>query len=141
MIDVSELMNPQNPRWVTQTRFFDPERPMDVCTGNCTEAALASVLGIGLDEVPSFYGMQSLEYWTAVETFINLRGYDFDMLKADAKPEGLYLADGPSERGCGHFVVMYAGQMVHDPHPSRAGLVEIERVWTIIPMKDNKDVP
>ena len=120
-------------RWVTQTKFYDPTQPMDVCTGNCTEAALASLMDIPLDEVQSLQGLRSPEYWDALEAFVESKGYTLRMKPADFIPHGYYLADGPSERGCGHFVVMRNGKLAHDPHPSRAGLKEIERVWTVTP--------
>lgn len=118
-------------RWVTQTKFYDPSQPPEVCTGNCTEAALASLFGIGLDDVPSMQGLAGSDYWDALEAFVRSRGYSLWMRPPSHYPAGLYLADGPSERGCGHFVVMRDGEMVHDPHPSRAGLLNVERVWSL----------
>lgn len=120
-------------RWVTQTKFYDPTQPPDVCTGNCTEAALASLLRLPLDAIPSFQGMQSVEYWEALDAFVESRGFLWEMRQGAYHYPGLYLADGPSSRGCGHFVVMRDGEMVHDPHPSRAGLTSIERTWVLIP--------
>lgn len=119
-------------RWVTQTKFYDPTQPQEVCTGNCTEAALASLFGIGLDDVPSLQGLAGSDYWDALEEFVRSRGYALSMHPPSRYPAGLYLADGPSERGCGHFVVMRDGKMVHDPHPSRAGLLNVERVWSLM---------
>lgn len=118
-------------RWVTQTKFYDPSQPPEVCTGNCTEAAFASLFGIGLDDVPSMQGLAGSDYWDALESFVRSRGYSLWMQPPSHYPVGLYLADGPSERGCGHFVVMRDGKMVHDPHPSRAGLLNVERVWSL----------
>lgn len=117
-------------RWVTQTKFYDPATP-EVCTGNCTEAALASVLGIRLEDVPSLQGLVGIDYWDAVEAFVQSLGFTLSMHPASHYPTGLYLADGPSVRGCGHFVVMQDGKMVHDPHPSRGGLLKVENVWTV----------
>jgi len=122
-----------NSRWVTQDKFYDPSQPPEVCTGNCTEAALASILGIRLDQVPSFQGLVSEDYWDAVYAFVNSRGFDLVMNHRATHYPGLYLADGPSPRGCGHFVVMHDGEMIHDPHPSRAGLLSIEKTWALIP--------
>lgn len=118
-------------RWVTQTKFYDPNQAPEVCTGNCTEAALASLFGMRLDEVPSMQGLAGSEYWEALEAFVRSRGFALSMHPPSHYPAGLYLADGPSERGCGHFVVMRDGEMVHDPHPSRVGLLNVERVWSL----------
>lgn len=119
-------------RWVTQTKFYDPNQPPDVCTGNCTEAALASLFGLKLEDVPSMQGLVASEYWDALKAFVRSRGYVLNMQDPSHRPAGLYLADGPSDRGCGHFVVMRDGEMVHDPHPSRAGLRKVERVWSLM---------
>lgn len=121
-------------RWITQTKFYDPNQPPELCTGNCTEAALASLFGIQLDDVPSMQGMISNDYWDALEAFVGSQGYSLSMQTGNYRPKGLYLADGPSVRGCGHFVVMRDGEMVHDPHPSRAGLLRVDRVWVLLPL-------
>ncbi len=121
-------------RWITQTKFYDPSQPQNVCTGNCTEAALASLFGIKLDEVPSMQGLADSDYWDALDAFVASRGYDLSMQPPSYRPAGLYLADGPSARGCGHFVVMRDGDVVHDPHPSRAGLLRVENVWVLMPL-------
>lgn len=128
-------------RWVTQTLFYDPSQPPEVCTGNCTEAALASLFGIRLEDVPSMQGLVASDYWDALEAFVLSRGYGLSMQPANHRPAGLYLADGPSARGCGHFVVMRDGKMVHDPHPSRAGLLEIERVWSLMVLDPADQLP
>lgn len=124
-------MNDNVGRWVTQTKFYDPSLPPEVCTGNCTEAALASLFAIRLDEVPSMQGLTGSKYWNALEDFVRSRGYSLSMRGSSYHPKGLYLADGPSERGCGHFVVMQNGELAHDPHPSRAGLLHVENVWVL----------
>jgi len=133
MRDEIKRLADNNSRWVTQDKFYDPSQPPEVCTGNCTEAALASILGIRLDQVPSFQGLVSEDYWDAVYAFVNSRGFDLVMNHRATHYPGLYLADGPSPRGCGHFVVMHDGEMIHDPHPSRAGLLSIEKTWALIP--------
>jgi hypothetical protein len=120
-------------RWITQTRFYDPARPADVCSGNCTEAALASILGLRLEDVPSFYGLRTSEYWQALTDFCTSRGFELYRIDGERIYDGLYLVDGPSERGCGHFVVMRNGKLVHDPHPSRAGLRSIVNTWLLLP--------
>lgn len=119
-------------RWVTQTKFYDPNQAQNVCSGNCTEAALASLFGIQIDKVPSMQGLVGGDYWDALDEFVLSRGYALSMHPASHRPSGLYLADGPSERGCGHFVVMKDGKLVHDPHPSRAGLLRVDNVWSLM---------
>lgn len=46
-------------------------------------------------------------------------------------PQELYILGGFSPRGRGHVVVAYGGYIVHDPHPSRAGLVSADAFMVI----------
>lgn len=46
----------------------------------------------------------------------------------------MYLASGISPRGVHHMVVMKDGKLVHDPHPSKAGIGEVEHLWLIVPI-------
>lgn len=51
-----------------------------------------------------------------------------DFLKnqtADELKDVFYIAAGPSPRGVIHAVIYQNGKMVHDPHPSRDGILEI----------------
>lgn len=41
-------------------------------------------------------------------------------------PDVLYTATGDSLRGVKHIVIFQNGKMIHDPHPSNAGLVTID---------------
>jgi len=132
MSDIEKRARDRDQRWITQTLFYDPTQPPEICTGNCTEAALASLFGIRLEDVPSMQGLVASDYWDALEAFVRSRGYALSMQPPSHRPAGLYLADGPSARGCGHFVVMRDGKMVHDPHPSGAGLLEVENVWSLM---------
>lgn len=123
-------MNEQ--RWKDQTSFYDPE---DDSSGNCTQAAVASLLDLPLDSVPNFKEADTvLGFWDAFEDFLLEQG--FWTLRKDSNycPEGYYLAGGPAERGCDHMVVMHSGKLVHDPHFSRAGLLKVEHVWLLIPV-------
>jgi hypothetical protein len=43
---------------------------------------------------------------------------------------GYYIASGPCERGSRHACVYRDGGLVHDPHPSRAGLLSAD-TWTL----------
>lgn len=125
---------------IDQTTFYDPTAK-DPNKGNCTEAAVASILGLTLEEVPRFHkeGGEAYDFWDAFETFLEMRGLYVYRRDYNFQPDCLYLASGPSVRGCGHMVVMCAGELVHDPHPSRAGLIKVEHVHLLIP-KDLRGV-
>ena len=122
-------------RWVDQTTFYDPENPK---SGNCAQAAVASILGVNLESVPDFKkeaGEDAYSFWTLFEDFLFNQGF-WTMRKDGPNyiPEGYYLACGPSSRDCGHMVVMRSGELAHDPHPSKEGIIEVEHIWMLIPM-------
>lgn len=120
-------------RWITQTTFPDPANPG---SGNCTEASVASILGLPLCDVPNFRanGADSYNFWRCFRMFLSERGFYAMRRDEDFGPEGvLHLASGPSARGCPHMVVRMGPQIVHDPHPSRVGLLRVDHVWMLIP--------
>lgn len=121
---------------VTQTMLHtdDESRP-----GNCLQAAVASLIGWDMDDVPHFgrYGYLSDEpdkhgWWWALVGFMDTCEPSFETLPLDEPPEpsdsvddlfGMYLATGKSPRGeFNHVVVARGGQVIWDPHPSRDGI-------------------
>lgn len=122
---------PDDQRWQTQTRMFDPENPGG---GDCTETAVASLLAIPRDCVPDFaQGTNDggVQYENLVK-FLESMGFAVFMRPANWEPNCLYLAMGPSPRGCSHCVIMRDGQLVHDPHPSRAGLIRVGLIYMVV---------
>lgn len=104
--------------------------------GDCLRACVATILGLDLHEVPHF--VQYLDhpegtdphlwYW-ALLGFCDAHGWRVDYTQGDP-PVGLSLASGTSARGHGHVCVAMDGEIVHDPHPARSGLVEIDGWFT-----------
>lgn len=93
--------------------------------GSCFATAVASVLDVELGSVPNFTAFRSGRWWDAlllwaksVRVHVERRSNDGDPL-----PEHPVIASGKSPRGFRHAVVWQGGAMVHDPHPSDAGLV------------------
>jgi hypothetical protein len=124
------------PRWKTQTQVHDPANGKE---GNCTQAVVASILGLDLDEVPDFNLLHKDDphagpYWQHLEEWFAERGWCFLIGPGDRSYETYYLAAGPSPRGVSHFVVMRDGAVVHDPHPSRAGIERISHTWVLMPL-------
>lgn len=125
-------------RWVHQTQFHE-----DPSGGDCTETALACLLGISREEVPDFPKGENAEQARAMEDFVNSLG--FELLRSYPDPnrgrgariyEGYYLASGITERYEGkvkHMVVMKDGKLHHDPHPDGSGLVEIQASYALVP--------
>jgi hypothetical protein len=91
--------------------------------GNCLAASVASVLELPLSSVPDLRGerwLPKLNSWT--RSFGWCPGV-FKILPSNILSPCVALGNGP--RGRPHAVVWVGGQrgrIVHDPHPSRAGL-------------------
>ncbi len=128
----TETMTP-----VDQTRLHDPARGVP---GNCMQAALATLLDLQIDDVPDFAageladtGPRLKAYWQRVDDFLAVRGLYRIGIPEQGLP-GLHLASGLSPRGAGHVVVRSGWQTVHDPHPSRADLASVDRLWVLVPI-------
>lgn len=123
-------------RRITQTILADPARP-DV-QGNCLQAALASILDLPLTEVPHFvqddhdHPDDPERHWfTRMLAWLDARG--LNLRDGSNAPSGsLVLALGTSPRGLGHIVIQRDGEMVHDPHPDRTGLVDVSTTWRFV---------
>jgi hypothetical protein len=87
--------------------------------GNCISACVASILEVPIETVPFFVD----ENWR--ERFVGwLAARGLAATELENPPPGFSIAFGPSTRlaGRGHACVARDGVIVHDPHPSRAGL-------------------
>jgi len=128
--------------FVTQEFLHRPEEGQ---IGDCLRAGVASVLGLELSEVPHFVeiGLKrgdrdqeedpGMEWWNAMQAWLALRnlecwGLENLELVEHSKFEHI-LVVGKAERPNGTFehacVGTVDGEVVHDPHPSRAGLVAV----------------
>lgn len=121
--------------------------------GDCLRTAVASLLDEPILDVPHF-GMAD-GWWEALTTYAAHRGAAvlyYPVKAGHTEPDtfdewvalkrwvndrmaGLVLLGGPSPRGpFGHAVVGNTNmQLVHDPHPSRAGLTHVEDVIVWMP--------
>lgn len=97
---------------------------------NCMQCAAAYMLGIPLSDVPDFEKAGS-EAWEAFYAFFADRGFSAEMFPPTVEIDGDYLASGQTKRGTSHMVVMRGGKLLHDPHPSNAGLTSVDVVWVI----------
>lgn len=124
---------------VDQNKFFvrheDKSLP-PLSRGNCQQAAVASLLDLPLNAVPNF--MDAEFFWGAYHQFLNERGMTDILVPNDREmPVGIhYLAYGPAPRGVRHAVIMCDGNLAHDPHPSRDGLLCVEEQHLIVPTVD-----
>ena len=133
-----------------QTIVADPKRGdgnnAEGVPGNCWQAAIAYLTGAGhLDEVPHFVheyedlNRHGMDWWAGTQAYIRgLYGDDY-VLEWWKSPEeallpGSMIATGPSPRGDFHHAVILRqdGRMIHDPHPSGAGLERVEAVYQVV---------
>lgn len=111
-------------------------RPVDQTTfgmpgGNCWSACVASLLELPIEDVPYF-----LDDWPEkFNRWIEARGF-YAVTIADERfvPGGYCIIGGHSPRGIPHAVVGCRDRIVHDPHPSREGLVVREDCTLLIPI-------
>jgi len=106
--------------------------------GDCQRAVIASLLDLPREEVPHFYRDEvegGKPFWEAVADFCASHGYVFMMIPTVpdiwANHPVYHAISGPSPRGNGvfHTVIGCNGQVVFDPHPSRAGLAGDPSEW------------
>lgn len=130
---------------IPHTQTITAERPdghnAAGIAGNCLQTAVASLLDLDVDEVPHFALYP--DWFAAMRRWARGRGGDFTMFYVPMVTEyvdawrsnsefgrqnGLHaLLSGPSPRGpFWHVVVGNVDlEVVHDPHPSRAGLTAV----------------
>lgn len=108
--------------------------------GNCYAACIASIFECSIDDVFDAFveidkGDDGKHWWTLTQEWAHERGYRAEFAWAkdlDAPPAGYSIIGGPSPRGTkgGHSCVALDGQLVHDPHPDKTGILEIEDyIW------------
>jgi hypothetical protein len=107
--------------------------------GNCFAACLASLLDLPLWMVPPFDDMFGRSDWSVrvdewLERMFRLRRVRTDESSTATLPE-FYIASGLSPRGVRHSVIYSRGEMVHDPHPSGAGIASVEWTWHLEPLQ------
>ena len=120
---------------VDQTRFSE-----NGDRGDCQSACIASLLNMDMKDVPYFYEKNDTVYFfRAMNRFLALHGLvhletspvNFHQAHFKEAASCYHMIYGESPRGVRHAVVALNGEIVHDPHPSRAGL-DLEKAdqWT-----------
>lgn len=122
---------------VDQTTFGHPG-------GNCFSACVASILELPISEVPYFMGdldesnhvwAKRLDDWLEPRGLYALHFNINDRALHDREnlwPKGFYILNVKSPRG-DHSVVARGPKVVHDPHPKRDWLDEIDGFVLIVP--------
>lgn len=136
LLEIRDFLNRMFPkgngtreRWLSQTITHTENGP----PGNCVQAALASILSLPLEAVPHFVAEHGTKWEIYFNRWLEARGWEVHRLAGNYRPDGLYLASGISPRGVRHMVVMRDRDLIHDPHPSREGLLEIDEVRILAP--------
>ncbi|ARV77204.1 hypothetical protein FDI21_gp033 [Pseudomonas phage Noxifer] len=115
-------------RWLDQTVMHEPEQGR---YGNCMQACVASLLNLPLADVPHFHedGCDVETFWERVEDWLADRHY---LLRYGHPEKTLCIASGKTVRGTNHCVIMRDAELIHDPHPSRVGIIrETNRMYLL----------
>lgn len=125
---------------VDQDMFYDDSRPDHMQRGNCWTACIASLLEVPLVEVPNF--VQITEdggppWMNHTLDYLRDHGHRLKQLSHGEEPAGEhYIATGISPRGAGrlrHAVIYLDGELSHDPHFSRDGILSYESIYAVVP--------
>lgn len=134
---------------VIQTKVVVRNSAGDIVqNGNCYAAAIASIMELPITEVPNvevFFKFDNGPWQETMLAFLELMGRElvaddrfqvfhsgkfdnderlFDFL--DYCKDKYYLVSGKSARGVHHICIYRNGKLVHDPHPTREGLLTEE---------------
>ncbi len=141
---------------LTQRVTADPARgdgaAADGTPGDCLRTALAILTGQPYDQVPhaALYGkswLDVLRRWARTLdgdlAYLATHGGSIRYAFADGRPPARLIAIGPSPRSASatHAVVANGDlELVHDPHPSRAGLPRVDDVLVWCDPYDNPPI-
>lgn len=119
---------------VDQTAFGNPD-------GNCYGAAIASLLEVPLVALPDYVAdAKAGKCWQRTIATYLYKHFRLMAIRTDSRitfrvqPKGYCLINGLSCRGEQHATVGLDGVIVHDPHPSRAGLVQVDDYEFLVPV-------
>jgi hypothetical protein len=110
--------------------------------GNCMSACLASLLEIAnVDTVPRFIrepgDTHRFQWAERLDEWLSQFGLYALHFAADperaAFPGCYHIITGISPRGRPHACIGYGPRVVHDPHPSKAGLSSIDGFCLLVP--------
>lgn len=110
----------------TQTIFVNDPRGIP---GDCMRTAVASLLDMPTEAVPHFVLFE--DWFGAFSLWLKGRGLRIKPMPKDGVTQNC-LALGMSPRDVEHVVVWSPDGLVHDPHPSRAGL-DARQFWALVP--------
>ena len=124
----------------------------DIEHGNCWQTAIASILEVEPSTLPCQVTIEKAgtSYWNSINSYLmdhhglvysEICDYQFTgLVPCHSWFNGYHLLVGPTVRtphnGCKHVVVARFGVYWFDPHPSEAGLTEVEK-WGVLGKANN----
>lgn len=115
---------------------------------DCLRCCVATVLGLAYEDVGDFsiprrdLQAEVMSAWAATVgldvVYLQVTG-DGEMVSVAGA--GLWIASGDTVRGTRHAVVYRGGEMVHDPHVSRAGLLAVGGARVFVPRSGVFGIP
>jgi hypothetical protein len=120
----------------------------NVDPGNCWQTAVACLLEVPASDLPDQVAVESAgdRYWNVLAAYLErhhglmyteVPEYQFSALC----PVAHHVLIGPTVRTTEawpvhHVVVGFQGEVVWDPHPTRAGLLHVEKWGVLTPLTD-----
>lgn len=122
--------------------------PAEGCHGDCMRATFASLFELPIEDVPHFLhdGCDSDTFHRRINDWLRPMNLGYmpvalagcEWLEAIGLNGWHHEAFGPSPRGVQHACVAIDGAVVHDPHPSKVGLVGIEGAGVLVILDPSK---
>jgi hypothetical protein len=101
-------------------------------SGDCVRACVASILDMPLTDVPHFVQLHGERWADAFVEWCEAMGFHVDWQFGFIATDEPAMLAGPSPRVGRHAVVIQHGKIIHDPHPSRLGLLDGRYItWTL----------
>ncbi len=95
--------------------------------GNCIAACFSTLLN--LDNAESCFQIQEHfdngmdQAWDKMQDFLLAHNYYYQSIKGHLNDPRIYLVSGTGSRDVSHMCLYRNGKLLHDPHPSRHGLI------------------
>lgn len=111
-------------------------------SADCLRCCIAMVTGVPYEDVPDFVQRDGTNWSLGVAKWAPGAGFACIRLRATGDGEIMalaasgdipWIATGESPRGRNHAVVCVGEMVLHDPHPSRAGIDDMSGALFLLP--------
>ena len=115
--------------------------------GDCFRACVASIFEFPIEQMPNFWEQtqNGEEFWKLSNDWL-VKNKGYHCITVQFEPKDLHLTDGilciacaRSPRGDTDHAVVWKNGLLHDPHPSRLGLIENPDTFTLFLPSDPKE--